>query len=490
MLNHCRYCPGVQHTAAGLLILLLLAASAFGQQLRLTYPRELNQRGELIVPAVDSIFALGQVTGDLAGLQLNGQPVNLQSGGRWLHWFERSDSLRFTLQSDSGEVRQSRALGFADPEPDPELPEAGYIRIDRPGCSLKTAPQGTYFAFPQPGTVFEVLDTRDRMYHVSFGNEREGWIRPHFATPVTLQPAAPDVIHRLSLETTEQGASIQLAIRKQPVLEQLSLDRRQLRLTFTNAVSNIDVIKYTPELTELLQVAWQQDGLNEVQLTIALEQERLYGYRLIWGPDGCQVELRLESSFTGSSWSFLKPGKGWTIMLDPGHGGVEHGAIGPGGLMEKEVNLELAGLLRKRLEKKGFEVVMTREDDSRVGLADRVALAQDANATLFVSLHFNSIAQGNDPRRLAGSSLYWYYPQSLELARTLHPQLLQRMKLGDDGFYYRNLAVLRNSWMPSVLVEGGYIIQPETEAMLEQGDLLKREAKAICDAIIEYRKSL
>jgi N-acetylmuramoyl-L-alanine amidase len=177
-------------------------------------------------------------------------------------------------------------------------------------------------------------------------------------------------------------------------------------------------------------------------------------------------------------------------MLDPGHGGVEKGAVGPAGLMEKQVNLELANLVRARLEKKGFTVLMTREDDRQVGLAERVALAQKSNATLFVSLHFNSTAQGNDPRKLGGTSLYWYYPQSVELARSLHSQLVQQMQLGDDGFYYRNLAVLRNSWMPAVLVEGGYIIQPETEAMLEQGGLLKREAKAICNAIVKYRKSL
>ena len=490
MLEHCKHFRNGQRTATGMLILLLLATTAIGQQLLLTYPRDLNQRDELIVPVVDSIFALGQVTGDLAGLQLNGQPVELQAGGRWLHWMERSDSLRFVLQTDSSTVKQSYGLGSADYESVSVLPDADFIRIDRPGCSLKTAVLGTYFAFPQTGTVFNVLDTQDQMYHVSFGNEREGWIRPHFATPVKQSPPAPDVIHRLTLETTELGALLQLGIKKQPVLEQLSLDRRQLQLTFTNAVSNIDVIKYPDGLTELLQVAWQQHGQHEVQLIIELTQDRLLGYRLIWEPEGCRVELRLESHFTGSCWSFLNPGNGWTIMLDPGHGGNESGAIGPGGLTEKEVNLKLAYLLRTRLEKKGFAVVMTREDDRQVGLAERVALAQKADATLFVSLHFNSTAQGNDPRQLAGTSLYWYYPQSVELARMLRPELLKRVRLGDDGFYYRNLAVLRNSWMPAVLVEGGYIIQPETEAMLEQGDLLKREAKAICSAIIKYRKSL
>ena len=478
------------HNTTVLSMLLLLVTNAHGQDLHLTYPCELNQRGELIVPAVDSIFALGQVRGNLAELELNGQQVTLQTGGRWLHWLERSDSLNFTLETDSGSVQQLYTLGYADQLLSTELAEAEFIRINRPGCSLKTAVRGTYFAFPQPGTVFTVLDTEHQMYHVAFGNEREGWIRPHFATPVKQQPPAPDVIHRLSLETAEEGASLLLAVRQQPVLEQLSHDRRQLQLTFTNAVSNIDVIKYPQTLTETLQVNWQQQEQREVQLTINLTQEQLLGYRLIWGAEGCQVDLRFESRFSGSRWSFLNPGKGWTIMLDPGHGGVEKGAVGPAGLMEKQVNLELANLVRARLEKKGFTVLMTREDDRQVGLAERVALAQKSNATLFVSLHFNSTAQGNDPRKLGGTSLYWYYPQSVELARSLHSQLVQQMQLGDDGFYYRNLAVLRNSWMPAVLVEGGYIIQPETEAMLEQGGLLKREAKAICNAIVKYRKSL
>ena len=111
-------------------------------------------------------------------------------------------------------------------------------------------------------------------------------------------------------------------------------------------------------------------------------------------------------------------------------------------------------------------------------------------STLFVSLHFNSIAQGSDPRRAGGSSLYWYYPQAAGLALALHKPLLQRLQLGDDGLYYRNLAVLRNSWMPAVLVEGAYIIQPASEVELVEGDLLQREAAAICQGIVKYRRSL
>jgi len=460
------------------------------EMLQLRYPRVLNQQGQLIVPVSDSLFVMGQVAPEIERLWLNDQPVELRVGGRWLHWLARPDSLRFSLTHGATRIQRVYPLGHADPLAVTPLPPAEQIRIKRSGCSIKTAPAGTYYAFPQPGTRFRVIDTETNLYHVGFGNRREGWIRSAFAAASKSPPPAPGVIHRLLLSETEQGVCLELIAPQQTVIERLSPDRRRLQLTFTNAISDIDRIRYPAQLAGLLQVTWEQLGDREVRLTLDLLEECCYGWRLNWAEGVCRVDLRLESRQATGGLRWLRPGKGWTVVLDPGHGGEETGAIGPGGLMEKDVNLRLARRLRTRLERKGFKVLLTREADTTLTLTDRVAIAQAADADLFVSLHFNSVAPDRDPRQAGGTSLLWYYPQAAPLAIRLHSELTRRLQLGDDGLYYGNLAVLRNSWLPAVLVEGGYLIRPETEAALADGPLLEREAKALCRGIVRYIKGL
>ncbi|HET7412188.1 MAG TPA: N-acetylmuramoyl-L-alanine amidase, partial [Pararhizobium sp.] len=90
-----------------------------------------------------------------------------------------------------------------------------------------------------------------------------------------------------------------------------------------------------------------------------------------------------------------KPGapKPFTVVLDPGHGGIDSGAVGINGTLEKDVTLAFAKVLRGELVSDGVDVVMTRDDDDFVSLADRVKIARDRQADLFVSIHANSVPQ-------------------------------------------------------------------------------------------------
>jgi N-acetylmuramoyl-L-alanine amidase len=93
------------------------------------------------------------------------------------------------------------------------------------------------------------------------------------------------------------------------------------------------------------------------------------------------------------------------VVLDPGHGGIDTGTKGPGGEEEKDIVLNFAQRLRDRIEKSGkYRVLLTRTDDTFVALADRVRIARDAGATLFVSIHADSLPHGEGDAQ--GASIY------------------------------------------------------------------------------------
>ena len=107
--------------------------------------------------------------------------------------------------------------------------------------------------------------------------------------------------------------------------------------------------------------------------------------------------------------SLAEPLKGVTIMLDAGHGGSESGAIGPLGarFAEKDINLALSFKLKKELESKGANVLMTRTDDSYISLADRLTVSRNARPDMFISLHANSMPDNVDISKISGFSVFY-----------------------------------------------------------------------------------
>ena len=109
-----------------------------------------------------------------------------------------------------------------------------------------------------------------------------------------------------------------------------------------------------------------------------------------------------------------------TIVIDAGHGGSEKGAIGCLGDEEKILNLKIALELQKQLEELGANVIMTRECDGAVSLEDRVKIAKENNANIFVSIHLNSIGDIKmDIHKNKGTSVYYYNPSSKALAQSV-----------------------------------------------------------------------
>lgn len=174
--------------------------------------------------------------------------------------------------------------------------------------------------------------------------------------------------------------------------------------------------------------------------------------------------------------------RGHVVALDPGHGGRDPGAIGPSGLREAEAVLDIALRLRDLLTRDGIRVVMTREADVTVELTDRPRLARERGATIFISIHANATTRAE----VNGSETYYLTPQSLALAQMIQDELGVVLGIPSRGIKTANFLVLRDSGIPSVLVETAFITHSDDETRLRDLGFRQRLAQAIQKGIIRF----
>lgn len=175
-------------------------------------------------------------------------------------------------------------------------------------------------------------------------------------------------------------------------------------------------------------------------------------------------------------------GQGHIVAIDPGHGGRDPGAIGPGGLRESDIVLDIALRVRDLLKQDGIRVAMIRESDVTVELVDRPQLAREAGATIYVSIHAN--AHGRTA--VNGSETYYLTPQSLALAQMIQDELGVVLGLPSRGIKTAGFLVLRDSGIPSVLVETTFISNADEEARLREDAFRQRLAAAIHKGITRF----
>jgi N-acetylmuramoyl-L-alanine amidase len=216
-------------------------------------------------------------------------------------------------------------------------------------------------------------------------------------------------------------------------------------------------------------------------------------------------------------------------VLDPGHGGEDPGAIGVTGTQEKIVVLDVAMRLKARLEADGFEVLLTRSCDTLVPLSDRSKIANTKRADLFVSIHANAApnrqACGLETYFLSESKTDWertvaarenaalefettdaarmtdeleliltdlaqneFLYESSELAAKIQEMTLPLARVNNRGVRQANFYVLRNNYMPAVLVECGFLTNRSEEKLLNDSKHRDRLAEGIAKGIVEFTK--
>lgn len=171
------------------------------------------------------------------------------------------------------------------------------------------------------------------------------------------------------------------------------------------------------------------------------------------------------------------------VVLDAGHGGRDPGAIGIGGLQEKNVVMNITRQVSAILEGQGVRTVLTRTGDYEVELQPRVDMAERVNGTVFVSIHANSISMSRPD--VNGIETY-YYNSGLGLAQTIHTNLLQATGANDRRVRQARFYVLRNTSMPAVLLEVGFVTGADDAPRLANPAYQTALAQAIARGILQY----
>lgn len=174
---------------------------------------------------------------------------------------------------------------------------------------------------------------------------------------------------------------------------------------------------------------------------------------------------------------------GYTIFLDPGHGGKDGGAVGANGTVEKDITYMTAERIMKKLQEYDANVQLTRYDDRYVELADRVQMAKTGRAHLFVSIHYD----GFESAEVNGITTYYYHQRDERFARMLHKKIMnEKIDARDRGLAQGDYFVLRENEITAVLLELGYITNPVDEERMNTDEFQDHVAEAVVDGVIEY----
>jgi len=218
------------------------------------------------------------------------------------------------------------------------------------------------------------------------------------------------------------------------------------------------------------------------------------------------------------------------VILDPGHGGQDSGALGPGRVREKDVTLSVALRLKALLEAQGVEVAMTRANDTYIPLLDRSEKANKSGADVFLSIHCNA-APNDDASGAETFALTWSITdvtraqkaaarlspedvvdgashrvsrgaeqaifsaylseqrrQSLDLARAVQGEMIRQLGETDRGVKVKNLSVLRETYVPAAMAEVGFISYAETESKMRSAAWRQKIAEALAAGLGRYAR--
>lgn len=253
--------------------------------------------------------------------------------------------------------------------------------------------------------------------------------------------------------------------------DHVDVEGRTLRITVYGATSAVNFMQYGALDPLVHGAAWSQPAEGVFTLDIELTQP-VWGYRVFFDDVGALVVRIRRPPVIDPE----RPLAGLLVAVDAGH--PPGGAIGPTRLTEAEANLAVAFQLKPLLEAAGARVLMLRTDAAPVDLGARPRMAAEFDADLLISLHNNAFPDGVNPFENNGTSVYYYQPQSLDLARAVDRALVAGLGLRDLGIGRADLALVRPTWMPAVLSETMFLMVPAQENALRDPAVQRRIAEA------------
>ncbi len=432
------------------LSLFLFINNAFGFELIL--PKEKKS-----ATTSEYAFFVGKSKG-FESLTIDGQSVFTASNGAFAHSVKlRDGENRIVLRTNYGaqiyKIYKSASVYNECPIEEME-PVKAYVNCDN--TPLRSTPIDgglNRIAHLFGGTHLVINGSKGDFLRVKLGKNKIAWIAKKDVT-ITSDSFYPADFINMDTERFKNAMIQTIAFSK------------KLPYTVEDAEKEIIFRVYNPELSE--------DSVYN--LNIPKPEKYAYNVFLEEGKYTFKVRKLPEDNDV-------------TVVIDAGHGGSEKGAIGCLGDEEKDINLKIAQQTAQLLKDRGYNVIMTREFDANVSLQDRVNIARENNADVFVSIHLNSI--GDIPMNIhknRGTAVFYFNNNAKKLAEILENSVTGQAGTRNDGVQTGSFAVIRPTDYVGVLVETAYMTNPLDSLLYTNDKFIKKAAKGIANGIIQYVK--
>jgi N-acetylmuramoyl-L-alanine amidase len=339
-------------------------------------------------------------------------------------------------------------------------------------------------------------------------------------------------LNLLGYQATEKsnGVVLEIFLTENLQYEIYTSENRWININFFSAkVNEVDFpVQKTSPVTEIkfypLEIS--------TQLSFRLNQT-FVNYRDEVLTDPLRLQISISTSNHNSNGNPKNSTKNFdnlvdVIVIDAGHGGQDYGAVGPTGLAEKDVTLDIALRVEKLLLKEGFKVILTRKDDTFIPLADRTQIANSNGADLFISIHANSSrkrnvsgsetyfldqAKNDEARAIASfenSSLRYeqenpeelsdldfilldlvqnqFLKESSDLAYMIQENMGRKLPISNRGVDQAGFFVLNKAYMPAVLVETAFISNKSEEKLLKSSSFKQKIAEGVLSSILNFKE--
>jgi N-acetylmuramoyl-L-alanine amidase len=278
----------------------------------------------------------------------------------------------------------------------------------------------------------------------------------------------------------------QLALHEEPIEDHsvealaVSLEEDENSLEELVKVGAEDILLYSKASAESAEIAEINRG---ELLELIATKDQWYQVKTNDGDEG-YVSKNDSQLITRTTQVRPDSLEGTTIVLNPGHGGDDTGAVSNNGwIYEKEVTLETAEVIKEALEEKGSTVILTRDSDVTENLAEICTISQENDADIFISLHYDSSENMNEA---TGTTTYYYYEAYAELAETVNDALIENLPLQNRGIEYGNFQVLRENTQPALLLELGYMNSDDDLAIFNTSEYQQTVADALVEGLTDY----
>ena len=390
----------------------------------------------------------------------------------------RDSSFRFEVANDSS-IKAFRPRNKLSVLPPYEYP---VLQVVEDLAKARYTPGGGYNTFLRKGTILQSTGYAGEWYRILLSKNHPVFVQKNQMN-LNKKGAKTSATKVGNLTCWEDSKAVYIKLLNVDPVNSIWVEypgEKRIGLLMYQTTSQINRIFFQPGIENLEDLKWMQVEDDVLLLDFYLNYPPYYGYFIEYKEDYALITLK--KSLKDVPRSKIK------ICLDAGHGGSDTGARGPTGKVEREITLEQIKKIGHKLKEKKFDVIYTRTGQFGPSLYERAPYAFQQKADVFISVHYNSAADGANPYKIRATETYYYNRPGKKLGESIHSTIIDETGLKNGGLKYGDLAVCRNNAVPSILLELDYIIIPSAEERIQTDEFQNKIAEAVTQGMMKYIK--